>query len=412
MTLQPSPPTRRSLLDWASLTSATETDADLRQVVAAVKGVVSDAVGLRSWERARKTGNFGEAEVLDGFSATAAWTTRTQAVINGWHEEGRCVGSVNLVLRGGTGLGRLPLLKAVDLVQSVYELGFSSVRRLDVSLDVFDHPELTIGLIRRQLADGYWRIPRRDASAFRYTGPIRDADAGTRGASLQIGARGDDRWALIYDKGAKEASERAWIRFEVHLSGLPAEEALLRLSAALDAGMESADPDRVVDRVAVALVRSVIDIRDLSAYADRGKPPKNWAQFPSITYPPVMHPVFDEIAPLELGSFKASGVLAARTRHLMRSSGRHMWKLCVLACAKGDDPGAVALTVGASSALSITREELDDLAAWSGFSPAEIDAAEAQAHLLLCRLHGVNIREVVTDRQELRAQLERSLGGV
>ncbi|NBP25305.1 MAG: hypothetical protein EBU81_12290, partial [Proteobacteria bacterium] len=308
------------------MTSQTDSDSDLKLLRETVVQVIADHVGRRDTLRMVKTANYGEGLKFADFGADVRWTTRTQALLNDWNEQGRCVGGLCVQLRGGTGIGALPLPQGVDLVSSLSELGLDRVRRLDLSIDVFDCPSLSVPLFRDRLSSGDWRIPRRDPASFTYTGPIVDKAVVKKGATLYIGGIGDDKRIAIYDKGAQQELDKPWIRFEVRLKGTPAEDALYRLRQASDAAQEHHDPQVFLDGCVVALVRAVLDVRDVSAYAVSGRLPKNWANAGTTTYPEVMHPVFAQVAPLELGSFKATGLYAARVRHLVHSSGRMMWR--------------------------------------------------------------------------------------
>jgi hypothetical protein len=384
----------------------------LVQVRTTVQQTISDFVGRQDVVDLRTAGNFGSGVQFDGFGAWIRWTSRTQAALNDWNEEGRAVGCVNVLLKGGTGLGGLPLLKAVDLVASIRELGFDRIRRLDATVDVFDHPELTVQRIRDELSAGTWKIPRRNVKTFKYTGPIVDVEAGVQGATLYIGDRGSDVQVVVYDKGAQLEQEGSWLRVEVRFQGEPAYDALWALSQASDAASESGDAEALMDACVVGLVRRAFDVRDVSRYGPSGKLPKNWANSSSITYPALMHPVFAEIAPLDLGSFKATGVFASRTRHLMRSSSKHIWRLAIISMAKGDDPGSIGLTIGAPSAGLITDDDFSDMAQASGFSIADLELAEQACHTALLKLHGIDAECVATNRTVVRDQLMRSLGGV
>ena len=96
----------------------------------------------------------------------------------------------------------------------------------------------------------------------------------------------------------------------------------------------------------------------------------------------------------------------------MRSSSKHVWRLAVISQAKGDDPGAVALTVGAPGAHSIQDEDFMEMSQVSGCSIADLEQAERDCVTALCKLHGLDVECVTTDRIRLREELAVSLGGV
>ena len=199
---------------------------------------------------------------------------------------------------------------------------------------------------------------------------------------------------------------------EVRFKAERASEALYRLVQAYDSAMETPDPAAALDNVLVSLVRGAFNVKDVSRYKDRDKLPKNWAS-DSLTSPPLlMHPVFGETAPLQIGSFKATGSFAARTRHLMRSGGKQIWRLAIISIAMGQEPGVVALTMGAPSAGLIRDEEFIEMSQTSGFSIQELEAAELVAHTKLAQLHGIDVECVGSDRTELREELLRTTGGV
>jgi hypothetical protein len=209
-----------------------------------------------------------------------------------------------------------------------------------------------------------------------------------------------------------QQSDESWIRIEVRYKDEPAQEALYRLDQAQNAAMDSANPEAFLDRAVVGMVRSACDIRDVSRYKGRTSLPKNWAS-PSLTsYPSLMHPVFEETAALQIGGFKAHNTFASRTRHLMRSSSKHVWRLAVISMARGEDPGSVALTVGAPGAHEISDEDFCEMAQCCGCSIAELEKAEVACHTALCKLHGIDADCIASDRTRMREEFARSLGGV
>ena len=360
----------------------------------------------------KSSGNYLDGEKWDKFGCELKWSSETAADLINADYQGRCVNTVNVLFRGSTGIGSLPLLSAGTLLQQLYDLGFQRVCRLDLSIDVFNAEELDTRLITSQLESGVWKIPRRSPSSYTYLGPLASDDSGSRGATLYIGAKSADVQACIYDKGIQQDLQSPWLRLEVRYRNEPALEAFQRLMQFMDGAMESGNPEGHMDDGVVGLVRGTIDIRDVSRWMGLDHLPKNWATDALTTYPERMHPVFGQTAPLQVGSFKASGAFAARTRHLMKSSGKHIWRLVVISVAKGTDPGAVALTMGAPSAGQITDEDFMDMAQVSGFTVAELEAAECKAHSLLMELHGINVKCIGSDRTLLREELLRTTGGV
>ena len=176
--------------------------------------------------------------------------------------------------------------------------------------------------------------------------------------------------------------------------------------------MESGDSEAHIDHAVVGLVRSAFDVRDVSKYRGTRKLPKNWANDRLTSYPELMSNVFEETAPIYVGSFKATGVFASRTRHLSRSGGKHLWRLAIISIARGGSPGDIALTMGAPYAGSISEEDFKDMAQTSGCTIAELEAAEIEAHTQLLKLHGIDAQCIGSDRSLVREELLRTTGGV
>lgn len=360
----------------------------------------------------RSAGNFLAGEKWERFGAELKWSSATAADLIDADYQGRCVNCVNVVLKGSSGIGSLPLSSAASLLSALHALGFSSWARIDLSVDVVNVPELTVRFIAEQLKDENWKIPRRDPGSYNFHGPLVDKDGQKQSATLYVGSRDSEAQVCVYDKGRKEGASYPWIRIEVRFKKERATEALYRLCQAHDTAMESHDPQAHLDKAVVGLVRSAFDVRDVSKYRGTGKLPKNWASDRLTTYPEIMHPVFEETAPIQVGSFKATGIMAARTRHVMRSAGKQIWRLAIIAQAKGDDPGAVALTMGAGHCGTITDEDFKDMSQTSGFTVAELEAAEVEVHTRLLQLHGIDAKCIGSDRTLLREELLRSTGGV
>jgi len=405
-------PTRRCLCDWVSLTSRVPDLKTLNKVKETAEKVVSDNVKTSQTVPLKSAGNYLAGLKWEKFGATLRWSSETAADLIGADYAGRCVNTVNLQLKGGTGIGSLPLTHGADLLGQLQAIGMNSCRRLDLSIDVFNHDELTVRLISESLKSGDWKIPRRDPATYMFHGPLLDSEKRRKGATLYIGTKESDVQVVIYDKGGQQQTENSWIRFEVRYKDEPAQEALYRLDQAQNAAMDSADPEAFLDKAVVGMVRSACDIRDVSRYKGRTSLPKNWASSSLTSYPSLMHPVFSETAPLQIGSFKAANTFASRTRHLMRSSSKHIWRLAVISMAKGEDPGSVALTMGAPGALEISDEDFSEMSQCCGHTIKELEQAEIQCHSALCKLHNIDFECIASDRSRMREEFARSLGGV
>ena len=405
-------PTRRCLCDWASITSKVENQKELEKVRATCQRLVSDNVGTSSVIPLKSAGNYFHGIKWEKFGAQLRWSDSTTADLLGADYQGRCVNSLNLMLRGSSGIGSLPLTSAADLLSQLQAIGFCYPRRLDLALDVFNHPALSVRLIADRLKSGDWKIPRRDPASYVFHGPILESKDKRKGSTLYIGTRDSDVQVVVYDKGAQLESDGTWLRIEVRYKDEPAAEALYRLTDAANAGVDSADPDAFLDKAVVGMVRSAADIRDISKYKGRSSLPRNWAQEGLTTYPDLMHPVFAETAPLQVGGFKALNTFASRTRHLMRSSSKHIWRLAVISMAKGDDPGSVALTMGAPGAHSIADEDFSEMSQICGISIAALEQAEKDCVTALCKIHKLDLECITTDRIRMREEFAKSLGGV
>jgi len=360
----------------------------------------------------KSAGNYLEGKKWEKFGAELKWSSETAADLIGADYDGRCVNSVNVVLKGSSGIGALPLSRAAELLSRLQAIGFTRICRMDLTIDVFNAPELRTRVIANALEEGDWRIPRRDPRTFTYQGPLQDDVNGRKGATLYIGARGADVQVVMYDKGLQLDQEAPWWRIENRLRNAPAEEAFYRLQQFADSAMESHNPDEYIQNAVVGLVRGGCDVRDVTKYKGRDKLPKNWASDALTSYPALMHPVFGETAPLQVGSFKAVNTFASRTRHMMRSSAKHMWRLAIISLAKGRDPGDVALTIGAPGCFQISDEDFMEMSQVSGHSIAELEQAELKCHTLLLKLHGIDKECVASNRTEIREQLAVTLGGV
>lgn len=405
-------PSRRVLCDWASLSTKVQNQQELDKVLEVTRETVSQAVGRSERVPLKSSGNFLSGEKWEKFGAQLKWSSATAADLIGADYEGRCVNVVNLCLSGGLGIGSLPVTAGLDLLSQLSSIGFKKICRLDLSIDVFNHPELRTRLIADRLQSGDWKIPRRGPKAFTYQGPLHDVPGETQGATLYIGKRASDVQVAIYDKDAEQEREEAWLRIEARLRGEQALEAFYRLQQAADSAYESTDVDAHIDKAVVGVIKGVCDIKDVTKYSGQAKLPKNWASDELTSYPEIMHPVFAETAPIQVGSFKAVNTFASRTRHLMRTAAKHMWRLAVISFAKGEHPGSVSLTMGAPGAGGIKDEDFIEMSQVSGFTIKELEEAELKCITALHQLHGIDVQCINSDRTLLREEMARSLGGV
>jgi hypothetical protein len=299
----------------------------------------------------------------------------------------------------------------LDLLSQLRDVGFQKVPRLDLALDLFDWPHFTVRLLIDELKAGRWKIPRRNPDAFTIHGPLvqgRKRD----GLTLYVGARTDAKRVVVYDKASEKGLDRSWLRVEVQLHQEAASEALWRLVEAHNSAMQTTCPDKVLADAHVALVRSAFDVRDVSALLVNGRLPQNWVRSPKASLPELMHPLYGETAPIDIGSFKAVGTWASRFRHAQRSSAKFMWTLAVISEAKGDEPGAPALLLGSDAYGQCTDEDWDEIARMTGIAPGALADAEAACLNKVAELKGMGPGWVETDRTMRRQQVAVSYGGV
>jgi hypothetical protein len=404
-------PSRRASIDWASVSSYAESDPLLNDLRNHATTLVSDVSGFHDRVPMKRPGNFLHGESWKRFGAEIKWSSHTAAALAGAHPEGRCVGHVNVCLRGGSGVGAWTLPRSLDLLSQLRDVGFQSVPRLDLALDLFDWPHFTVRLLVDELKAGRWKIPRRNPDAFTIHGPLvpgRKRD----GLTLYIGSRTDAKRVIVYDKAAEKGLERSWLRVEVQLHQEVASEALWRLVEAHNSAMQTTCPDKVLADAHVALVRSAFDVRDVSALLVNGRLPQNWVRSPKASLPELMHPLYGETAPIDIGSFKAVGTWASRFRHAQRSSAKFMWTLAVISEAKGDEPGAPALLLGSDAYGQCTDEDWDEIARMTGIAPGALADAEAACLNKVAELKGMGPGWVETDRTMRRQQVAVSYGGV
>ena len=80
--------------------------------------------------------------------------------------------------------------------------------------------------------------------------------------------------------------------------------------------------------------------------------------------------------------------------------------------AKGDNPGSVALTMGAPGAHEISDEDFSEMSQCCGCTIAELEKAELDCQTALCKLHNLDLECIASDRTRMREEFARSLGGV
>lgn len=407
--IQGSDPSRRPLIDYFSATTHFEKDSEVANLRTAIKALVRDITGYGECTPLTKTGNFGDGEKFTRINGQIKWTTFTQATLNDWDEHGRCVGALNVTFTGSSGIGSLPIAQAFSLIQGLADLGLRCCRRLDLTVDVFDDWDMDLFVIKHHLEHGHWRIPRRDPATFRWMGSIKRREDGPTAATLYLGPIGATSLVVIYDKGAQQGQERAWMRFERVSKGDDAQQLFNALLGAVDAAWECGYALELLDKFVTQAVKQAADIRDVSSFPEFPQLPKNWIRSPMAITPEMLSTAYKQVAPLSIGEMRLQGGFAAQTRHAIRSTGKTIWKLAVLETAKGRDPGSVALIMGFPHHDRITDEDFMELAQQSGLTIEQLEQAEVDTITACFRLTGSDESCISSDRQLLRAEALKRL---
>lgn len=405
-------PTRKCIFDWLSISMKTSSDAEMNEALDATRAAVRDAFGYGDTRPMKRPGNFGEGEEFVRVGGSLRYTKRTLAAMNDWNDEGRCTGWINLTLRGGTGVGALQPDAFISLFMSLVEIGFTVVRRIDLTIDLFDHEELTIDFIRTRLARGEWKIPRRDPKTYLFHGPLCERAVGEGEGTIYLGPVSSNNRVVIYDKAAQQESDRLWIRFELRSTREHAEGLKTELLALGDAIFEGGAPEGRAADFITAAVRGSADIYDITAFPDLSNLPKNWTRSPMAKLPSELEPLFAATAPLDIGDLRIRGGYASAVRHISRNGSRTMWKLCLVMTAKGEDPGKGLLLLGLPSAHRLTQEDFEEMARDTNLAPGLIEEAECKALSMAARYEGFDIDVVTSDKTELRKAIAVSVGGV
>ena len=407
--LQGKAASRRVLCDYLSVSTRFERDAEVKNLLDSVQSLVRDITGYGEFSPMKKTGNFDQGVQFNRIRGQVKWTTWTAASINDWDEQGRCVGTMNVMFSGSQGIGRLPIEQAFSLIQGLADLGFRSCRRLDLTIDVFDDWDLDLFFIADRLKEEAWRIPRRDAGSFGWFGAVKPRDRGPTAATLYLGPDSSTSRVVIYDKGAQKESERAWIRFERVSKAEDAQRLFDELLGVVDSAWEHGMALEVMDNFVTAAVKAAADIRDVTGFPDYPTLPKNWMRSPKATTPDMLSSAYLQVAPLEIGELRLAGGFAAQARHAIRSTGKTVWKMAILAVAHGQEPGSVALQMGFPHHSRVTDEDFMEMAQNCGKSMEELEQAEKAAINAFIALVGADVHCVDSDRTLLRKEAEKAV---
>ena len=402
-------PSREIRVDFLSLSVKFERDDECDRLRTAIKAAVLAVVGYAETTAMTRCGNFGEGEKFDRFSAQIKWTKHTMAALNDWDELGRCVGVLNVSFTGSAGIGGLGIERGMSLIQSLFDLGLNSCKRIDLAIDCYDDWDLDIFAIQEHLKSGAWRIPRRDVSTFRYIGALVPRPDRPTPATLYLGPIGSPSLVVIYDKAAEKAQDRAWIRFERVSKGTEAQTVFDELLTTVDAAWETGTALELLDNFVTGAVKQAADIREVTGFPDYPKLPKNWMRSPMARTPDMLSTAYAQIAPLTVGELRLQGGFAAQARHAIRSTGKTIWKMAILEVAQGRDPGSVALTMGFPHHQRVTDEDFMEMAQVSNVAIADLEAAELKAINLLIEISGADAHCVGSDRTLLREEALKRL---
>lgn len=402
-------PQRLSFIDWLSVSQRVQRDEEINDLIEAVESLIRSHFGYGESKPMKRPGNFGEGRKYTRVGGFIRWTKYTMAALNDWDEEGRCVGWVNLVLTGQDGIGSLHIDRACSLLLSLESLGFLVARRIDLTIDVVDHEDLTVLGMRDRLQYGDWKIPRRDPACYRYMGAVCPVEGKQQPATLYLSSKSSDNLVRVYDKSGQLGLERPHIRFELESTGQHARtvyQELLKVSEkAFAAGSVTADLDTFI----TSAVRASADIRDVTGFPDRSQLPTNWARSPLSPMPEILSPVFQAVAPLYLAETRLHGGFAAQIRHASKSSGKAIWKVCIIQTAQGKDPGAVAFALGLEHHRRITEEDFIEMAQQTGLEQEVLEQAELDAITNGCRALGMDVVALDSDKTLLRKDLRKAL---
>ena len=89
-------------VDYLSLTARFESDEAIAQLRTAVTSTVLEHFETREASDMEFTGNYLEGVVYRRAGIVLRWTSFTRCKLNGFSEEGRCAGTMNLSTKGKT----------------------------------------------------------------------------------------------------------------------------------------------------------------------------------------------------------------------------------------------------------------------------------------------------------------------
>ena len=395
-------------VDWLSLTARFESDRAIPELKEAVTSAVCDHFGTRESSDCEHNGNYLEGVHFKRAGVRLRWTSFSRCILNGFSEEGRCAGTMNLVCTGKSSIGQLPLERALSFMKALIDFGFRSAARWDLAVDCYDQIGIRPEEIYAELAAGRWRVPRRSTCSI--VGEFQQGSQTFQSPTLYLGAVKGDNFVRIYDRAKVLGEERLITRFERQTRGKFAQSLLESFQALANAAWDKPCAEQAFREWLLSAVRSSCDIRRIGHWANR-ELPANWAKLSDPAW--LMDVVFGQTKPLEIGEVVLRGGYAASYRHMLRSSGRVLAMHAIeLEVANGACPDALLHMVGFKLG-NLTEEDFQELVQGSESKLSLIAVRKAAAALeqRWYSLGGgkVEVSDVVVEEA---AKLEGELGGV
>lgn len=393
-------------LDWLSVTAHFETDAAKQALQSGVCQALKDHLHSSDHQVSEHNGNFLDGWRFTRIGGQLRWSTATAADLIGASHEGRCVGSMNLILSGKSAIGAIPLDRACSLVMSLANLGFTNCRRIDFALDIHRLPGTEPDVIHRHLTSGTWRVPRR--ANFSLHAGFKQGEEQLLTPTLYIGDIKSDNFCRIYDRAKVLDLDHQCTRFERQARGKFAEILLESLQEVHDSAYAGPNAAVMVQDWALSAIRATCDFRCVGHFSGR-ELPQNWSN--RSDPPALMEKVFGEVAALPIGSVVYRGGFAASFRHMQRMSSRVLSLHCIELKVRDGRVAKQLLAICGRRLEDLTEEDLVDLCQQDEHLTL-FKAKRAKAQLIqqyLKEIEGLDVR-VSHQHVEDAERLERELG--
>ena len=399
-------PFRGVYLDWLSVTAHFKTDSEKQALQSAVCHVLKDHLHSSDHQVSEHNGNFLDGWRFTRIGGQLRWSTATAADLIGASHEGRCVGSMNLILSGKSAIGSIPLDRACSLVMALASVGFTNCRRIDFALDIHRLSGTEPDQIHSHLTKGTWRVPRR--ANFSLHAGFKQGEEQLLTPTLYIGDIKSDNFCRIYDRAQVLGLEHQCTRFERQARGKFAEVLLESLQEVHDSAYAGPNATAMVQDWALSAIRATCDFRCVGHFGGR-ELPQNWSN--RSDPPALMEKVFGEVAALPIGSVVYRGGFAASFRHMQRMSSRVLALHCVQLKVRDGRVAKQLLAICGSRIEDLTEEDLVDLCQQDEHLTL-YKAKQAKVKLIqqfLQELEGLQVNVSHVD-VEAADRLERELG--